>query len=247
SIEPSPDREPTSIEPSPDREPTSRSTGVPRLRGSGGAARHAYEPRSKGTGLTRTRLVTPRSQNRTMGDLPTYWPSTEDRRFPWPRAAFKATMLTRIHEASVRSSCDLTAVSRTAALLHDAETLPPGSRLTEWPVEFSLATRAQPPGSEPSTGFRFHRWNIPEDHVTEIDGVRTTDLERTIIDCARLLPRLEAQAAADQLLRKGASPERVRSLVNAQAWPTSQLKQLKAVLGDIDARSQSPMESWCRR
>jgi len=156
-------------------------------------------------------------------------------------------MLTRIHEASVRSSCDLTAVSRTAALLHDAETLPPGSRLTEWPVEFSLATRAQPPGSEPSTGFRFHRWNIPEDHVTEIDGVRTTDLERTIIDCARLLPRLEAQAAADQLLRKGASPERVRSLVNAQAWPTSQLKQLKAVLGDIDARSQSPMESWCRR
>lgn len=185
-----------------------------------------------------------------MGDLPGYWPSTEDRHFPLPRTVFDTTMHTRVHEAAAaRPSSDLAAVGRTAALLHGVEALPPGFRLTAWPVEFSLTGRSHVSlaGSEPSPGFRLHRWNIPEDQLTTVGGIRATGLERTIVDCARNLPRLEAQAAVDQMLSKGASLERVGSIVDAQTWPTSQLKQLRAVIGDADARSQSPMESWCRR
>ncbi|GAA3737035.1 hypothetical protein GCM10022205_23770 [Spinactinospora alkalitolerans] len=38
-----------------------------------------------------------------------------------------------------------------------------------------------------------------------MEGVRATTLERTALDCGRLLPRLEALAALDQFVRIGVS------------------------------------------
>jgi hypothetical protein len=41
-----------------------------------------------------------------------------------------------------------------------------------------------------------------------------TSLERTVLDCARILPLEQAAVVGDHALRKGADPDRLRELLD---------------------------------
>jgi very-short-patch-repair endonuclease len=178
-----------------------------------------------------------------MSDLPPYWPSREDRRFAVPNADFEANLLDRAQSFAARAGSVAVAVARTAAMVHGVETLPPGFRTTAWPVEF---THRHGTGLDPSFGARLFRWELADDEISVVSGLLTTTPERTLVDCARILPRLEALAAADQLLRVGADRDRARSIAARRCWPTQQRRRITEILDLADRRSESPMESWCR-
>lgn len=181
-----------------------------------------------------------------MSDLPAYWPMTEDRQFPWPGTAFDTPLPDRARFLAEVAGPNLVAVARTAAWLHGIDTLPPGSTPMAWPAEFNLQTSAR--GRSPDApGVRRFRWNLPDTQTTIREGIRVTTLERTLADCARRLPRLEAAAAADQLLRAGATGTGIRHLLDATPWPLNDRNRITEVLDFADPDADSPMESWCRR
>lgn len=184
-----------------------------------------------------------------MSDLPAYWPSTETLRFDFPRHSFTTPIDQRIQTIADRiraASTSLTAVSRTAAWLHGLDTMPPGADAEGWPAEFTLRNHAAERDIDVKA--RLFQWKIPIAQTTDtpVPGLRVTTLERTLVDCARMLPRLEAVAAADQLLHRGADLETARAIASDEAWREGHQRRVQEVIGLADARSQSPMESWCR-
>ncbi|MEY9213224.1 DUF559 domain-containing protein [Thermobifida halotolerans] len=76
-------------------------------------------------------------------------------------------------------------------------------------------------------------------------GVAVTTRERTVLDCARRLPRLEAVAAVDQLLSLGADTDQVDGLVSSLTGH-SHARRVRSVLDGADPQAASAMESWCR-
>lgn len=179
-----------------------------------------------------------------MSDLPYYWPAAEASRFPIPRSAFDTTLIRRAAAAAAHDPSALVAVSRTAAWLHGVDTLPPGVNPFGWPAEF--CRHRQTVAARELEGIKIHRWFVPDDQTTIAQGIRATTADRTLIDCARMLPRLEAVAAADQLLNLGATLASARASAADQSRPPSHLRRIREVLELADSRSQSPMESWCR-
>jgi very-short-patch-repair endonuclease len=178
-----------------------------------------------------------------MSDLPPYWPSQEDKRFALPTDGLGIDLHDRARNFAARTGNAAIAVARTAAMAHGVETLPPGFTTNAWPVEF---THRHGTGLDPTHGTRLYRWELADDEITVVRELPTTTLERTLVDCARILPRLEALAAADQLLRAEADLDRARSIAARRPWPTQQRRRIAEILGMADPRSESPMESWCR-
>lgn len=127
-------------------------------------------------------------------------------------------------EAAFESDFSLVATGRTAAWIHGFDVLPPGADQQEWPLECS----PDPPLAE----------------ITVIDGLPVTRLARTLIDCAADLPRLEAVAAADQILREGIDAGDLSAAL--EPLHGDRLRQANATLLAADPRSESPMESWTR-
>jgi hypothetical protein len=178
-----------------------------------------------------------------MSDLPRYWPSSEDIRHDYPRATFTTPIGERATALAAHAHDGLAAISRTAAWLHGFDTLPPGANEFGWPLEFSTRHHAAAPDTDV---VRTYRWAIPNSQLTKIGPITTTTLSRTLVDCARLLPRLEACAAADQLTRAGASITEARAIIAGQSWQSDHQRRAMEILDLADPRSESPMESWCR-
>ncbi|MEV0621236.1 DUF559 domain-containing protein [Nonomuraea sp. NPDC050404] len=80
---------------------------------------------------------------------------------------------------------------------------------------------------------------IPDEDVTEHMAVRITTIERTALDCARWLPRMEAVAILDQFARRGLDLEALwhRPL---NTW------HLRETISLADRGAASPRESWLR-
>ncbi|HEX2143044.1 MAG TPA: hypothetical protein VHG10_00915 [Glycomyces sp.] len=127
-------------------------------------------------------------------------------------------------EAAFESDFSQVATGRTAAWIHGFDVLPPGADQREWPVESS----PDPPLAD----------------ITVIDGLPVTRLARTLVDCAADLPRLEAVAAADQILRAGIDSAGLSAAL--EPMHGERLRRANATLLAADPRSESPMESWAR-
>lgn len=131
---------------------------------------------------------------------------------------------------------------RTAAWLWGVDALPMGARRAGRPIELAV-----PAGRAPSDppGCRARRTHLPAEDVTELGGVRLTTRERTALDCARWLPRLEATAALDQFLRAGVDAALLRERVRLLAGEPN-ARHLHEILTLSDAGAVLPGETYTR-
>lgn len=110
-------------------------------------------------------------------------------------------------------------------------------------VHVAHAGRRGDPG--PAHDVVRHNQTIPDTEIRILNGMRVTSLERTIIDCARLLPFELAVIIADSGLHQGADPDRLRQLV-AAGRGTRGIRRVREVLTAADGRCESPAETRLR-
>jgi hypothetical protein len=131
---------------------------------------------------------------------------------------------------------------RSAAWLWGLDVLPPGQGEEAWPVELLVPAGRVPPRRPGCLGFST---DLPQADVTEAMDARVTTLERTAVDCARWLPRLEAVAALDQFLRRGVDQDALAERAQLLAGRRN-ARHLREVIALGDAGAASPPESWTR-
>jgi very-short-patch-repair endonuclease len=90
-----------------------------------------------------------------------------------------------------------------------------------------------------------HNQTIPPGHSATARGLPVTSLERTVIDCARILPFEQALAIADSSLHAGARSERMQELVRHSAGSRN-ITRVREVLDALDGRSESAGETRLR-
>lgn len=81
--------------------------------------------------------------------------------------------------------------------------------------------------------------------ITTLGGLRTTNLERTVLDVAAGVPMPDALITIDAALRRGVRRERVRELAHTRLSRRSRNIALSAVEAG-DGASESPLESLSR-
>lgn len=107
-------------------------------------------------------------------------------------------------------------------------------------------TQLDPPDVRRPTGGVSRHWtDLPVRDRTTIDGVPATTLERTAVDCARLLPAESAVVVADSALRLGADRALVARIV-AESVGKRGIRSARRVLAVADGRVESPGESRLR-
>ncbi|MBB6351686.1 DUF559 domain-containing protein [Nonomuraea muscovyensis] len=141
------------------------------------------------------------------------------------------TLLDRARHVT-RAVPQAVACRQTAAHVWGLHVLSQGTPETDWPVELIA------PGHLALPGCVTHPAPLPAEDATEHRGVRVTTPERTALDCARWLPRLEAVAALDQFARRGVDLEAL--------WRRAPSWHLRDLLSLADPGARSPRESWLR-
>ncbi|MFI7494634.1 DUF559 domain-containing protein [Kocuria sp. M4R2S49] len=125
-----------------------------------------------------------------------------------------------------------------AALVH-------GLGLRRVPARLHTLTR---PGQGTHNGYAGvvrHQEPLPESDVATVDGLRATSGERTLLDCARLLPFADAVVLADQAPRFGLT--RVRLENRLLEWAGRRgVRRARCVLDAMDTRSESVGETLTR-
>ena len=94
-------------------------------------------------------------------------------------------------------------------------------------------------------GVRAHIIRLPEDHVQDLGGVRSTTLERTVVDCARIMPLEDALVLADQALARGADRALMLRMMESMAGHRG-VVNARRVVELADPRSESVAESRSR-
>ncbi|MFE8884600.1 hypothetical protein ACFYLX_02010 [Pseudarthrobacter enclensis] len=163
----------------------------------------------------------------------TYWGALK----PWDQDR----LLIMAHYESTGGFARYSHVS--AAMLH---------RCDVWKAGTMVHVTTQYSNSRTSAGkdVRTHRLPLAPGDVASLwtpDGreILTTTIERTVLDCARILPRAQAAVIGDHALRKGASLEGMRRLLDAS--PVKRGSRRAADLLDVlDARSESAGETRTR-
>ncbi|MBW8485611.1 hypothetical protein [Actinomadura parmotrematis] len=155
---------------------------------------------------------------------------------PSPEAA--ASLVERAAALAGPGRSENVVIGRTAAWIWGLDVLPSGARPETCDVDLFVPGPAPPAGD-------LRPARVPAEHITERSGVRVTTLDRTALDCARWLPRLEAVAALDQFLRRGVRLDALKAM--ARTLPDYRdSKRLRAALRAADPRAESPGESWTR-
>jgi hypothetical protein len=131
---------------------------------------------------------------------------------------------------------------RTAAWMWGLDVLPPGVSAAAWPVEVLVPPGRSPPRRE---GCRCYVADYADGDVALLGGTRVTSRERTALDCARWLPRLQAVAALDRFLRAGVDPGVLAARAAVLAGERN-ARQLREVLALGDRGAVLPGESWTR-
>lgn len=162
-----------------------------------------------------------------------YWNTLK----PWDRDL----LLVIAHYESTGGSARYTHAS--AAMLHACDV---------WDIGPLVHVTTQYSNSRTSAGsdVRTHRFPLSEDDLTSLwtsDGreILTTTLERTVLDCARILPRDKAAVIGDHALRKGASMEAMRQLL-AESTVKRGSRRASDLLDVLDGRSESAGETRTR-
>ena len=148
----------------------------------------------------------------------------------------------QIHFVKVRAHAQRCAhvVSHvSAAVLHGLPV--PAADLTE--VHFS---RPGSSGNDLVGDRRLHAGCPAEEWLTEVDGIRVTNIARTLIDLARTEPHLASVAASDAALHRGLTDpaELVKAFESELRWVGSPFA--RKALKDADGRAESPGETWAR-
>ena len=86
---------------------------------------------------------------------------------------------------------------------------------------------------------------IPDAQVTTLDGLRLTSKERTVVDCAKLLPQELATVIADSALHRGASRQGVSAILEEQTG-YAHISKARRVLAAADPLSESAGETRLR-
>lgn len=97
-----------------------------------------------------------------------------------------------------------------------------------------------------AAGVRGRRLELPDDHITWIDGFAITTPARTWIDCAALVSWRDIVAMGDGLLRSSlATPAELSRMV---VWGRGRrgIRAVRDALPLLDSASESPGESWVR-
>jgi 3-hydroxyacyl-CoA dehydrogenase-like protein len=123
---------------------------------------------------------------------------------------------------------------RSAAWIWGYDVLPLQSSEEDWPIDLIADQPVLPP---PNSTFR--EADLPPTDITSEKGIRLTTRERTALDCARFLPRMEAVAAVDRFLRSGLD----LSALKQRARPK---RRTREVLSLTDPGAHLPGESWTR-
>lgn len=92
---------------------------------------------------------------------------------------------------------------------------------------------------------RVHSAILGEDDRSSIRGLPATSLERTVVDCARILRRGQAQIVVDHGVRLGADPSRVTELL-ADAQGKRGVRIARAAWDMASGLCESPGESLLR-
>lgn len=139
----------------------------------------------------------------------------------------------------------------TAALIH-------GLWLLRSPTTTHVIQRSKP--RRQAKGLRRHTGNVPVEDIVEVNGMRTTSIERTAVDCAKTMHPREALVVVDSALRLLVQPhrdqrratdertavvrQRLLALVERGAWHGR--RQARAVIAHADPYAESPYESVLR-
>lgn len=100
-------------------------------------------------------------------------------------------------------------------------------------------------GSRTEHGIRKHAVEDVDLHLTTIDGIPVTDVDRTVLDLAATEPFSAAVAAADWALRNHTTKERLR--VCLEEWnPRRARSRVQRVIEFADGAAQGPGESISR-
>jgi hypothetical protein len=136
-------------------------------------------------------------------------------------------------------ACDLT-----AAYLWSAA-LPSGFGLDVDAQACAIATISD--GSRHRhAGVRGRRLALPEDHLTELEGVRITTPARTWLDCAQLIKPTDVVAMGDALIRSRLASR--ADLEEIVLWGKGRrgVRPARTALPILDPGAESPPESWTR-
>ncbi|WP_411373951.1 type IV toxin-antitoxin system AbiEi family antitoxin domain-containing protein [Arthrobacter sp. MPF02] len=156
---------------------------------------------------------------------------------PWERDR----LLIRAHYESTGGTARYSHVS--AARLH-------GCRVWNASALVHVTTGYSNSTGSAGTDVRTHRFPLCEGELMSLwtgDGreILTTSLERTVLDCARILPLDEAAVIGDHALQKGASMEAMRLLLAGS--PTKRGSRRAAdLLAALDGRAESAGETRTR-
>lgn len=120
-------------------------------------------------------------------------------------------------------------------------------RLFVWGVDDKVHVLhpARPSSDRWGKDVRGHTENFTEDDVLPVQGLRATTLERTIFDCARMLPYPKALVIMDHGLRFGADISALDDLAAASSGKRG-VRTLRKALANADPRSESAGETLTR-
>jgi hypothetical protein len=125
-----------------------------------------------------------------------------------------------------------------AAVLHGLPTWPEARNRVH-------VSRSRNYGGKTRTVVAVHCAPFLPTEVTEINGIPTTTLARTVLDLARSRPFEEAVAAGDRALTLRLAPATLISVMRRmERWPN--IRQARRVVAFLDARSESAGESVSR-
>jgi very-short-patch-repair endonuclease len=120
-----------------------------------------------------------------------------------------------------------------------------GLDLRRIPARLHTLTR---PGEGTHNGYAGvvrHQEPLPETDIVTVDGLRATTGERTLLDCARLLPFTDAVVLADQAHRFGLARSRLEERLPEWAGRRG-VRRARRVLDAMDTRSESVGETLTR-
>ncbi len=116
-----------------------------------------------------------------------------------------------------------------------------------WDVDerIHLTQRTKPSSDAHGSDVACHTRPLPATDVITIEGILTTTLERTAVDCGLSLSYRQALIVMDHALRKGADKHKMVLMAKGLTGHRG-VRNLRLVLENADARSESPGETLSR-
>lgn len=105
---------------------------------------------------------------------------------------------------------------------------------------------SQPHGWRAPSGVRHRGQPIDPSRVQWVEGIPVTDVTRTVVDCARVVPHHEAVVIGDAALHRGQTKTRWMLGVIGSQTGWKGIDGARRMLARIDGRSESPGETLTR-